>query len=493
VAPRAPKKSSKDGYDRLPPQDIDAERSVLGAMLLNPDAVGTGIEILHDNAGDVFYVEAHQHIYQAIVSLFQATTPVDEVTLVNQLMRAGALEAAGGVTYVSELVGAVPTSANIEHYARIVQEAAVLRRLISACTNLAGEAYGSPESVGKLLDRAEMEIFALAQTRQLHPVYRVSDLLEDGINRIEAVMKNKSGLTGLATGFIQLDALLSGLQPSDMLVLAARPSVGKTAFALNIASHAAIHEDKSVLLFSLEMSKEQLVQRLLCMEGQINSQKLRDGFLAKSEFPKLQRAADRLSRAKIFIDDSPGITVLDLKSKSRRHASQHGIDLLIVDYLQLMSSPGRSENRQTEIAEISRSIKAIARELRVPVLALSQLSREAERDDTGMPKLSHLRESGAIEQDADVVIMLSRPPVREGEEQDNMIFVNIAKQRNGPTGKVELLFDRSIQRFKNLAAPTPPGRAPEAASFTPKDSEVEYIEEEEGPPEPYDDEDETPF
>ena len=440
----------RPAFDRTPPQNIDAERAVLGAMLLNPDAVGTALEILHEDTTHLFYAEAHQHIYEAMVSLFRKSMAVDAVTLVEQLTRDGSLDGCGGVTYISDLAGAVPTSANIEYYARIVLDAAVLRRLITTCTRLAGEAYEMPSDVNTLLDRAEAGIFAIAETRQLSPILKVADLLEESISRIEEVIKSHSGITGLATGFQKLDEMLSGMQPSDMIVLAARPSVGKTAFALNVAAHATIQEAKSALLFSLEMSKEQLVQRLLCMEGQIDSSRLRTGFLASSEFHKLPVAADKLSRAELYIDDTPNISVLELRSKARRHASQHGLDLIVVDYLQLMSSPGRGENRQTEISEISRSIKGIARELRVPVVALSQLSREAEKDDTGIPKLSHLRESGAIEQDADVVLMLSRPPAHEAEGNENLIRLTVAKQRNGPTGKIDLLFDRPIQRFKSL-------------------------------------------
>ena len=447
----AMQRDSQPVYDRTPPQNIDAERSVLGAMLLNPEAVGTAIEVLHDQASDVFYSEAHRHIYDAAVELFRKNLPIDEVTLVEQLSRSDKLESSGGASYIADLTGAVPTSANVEYYAQIVLDAAVLRRIISTCTLLAGEAYSPQGEVNDLLDRAESEIFRIAQTRQTQPIHKISDLLEDGIRRIEEVMKSHSGVTGLATGYAKLDELLSGFQPSDMLVLAARPSVGKTALALNIAAHVAVHENKSALIFSLEMSKEQLTQRLLCMEGQINSRRLRTGFLSGKEFPKLTDAADRLSRAHLYIDDTPNITVLDLRSKARRHASQHPLDLLIIDYMQLMSGTRRAENRQVEISEISRSIKGLARELRIPVLALSQLSREAEKDDTGTPKLSHLRESGAIEQDADVVMMLSRPPAHEAEGADNLIRLDIAKQRNGPTGKIELLFDKDIQRFKNLA------------------------------------------
>lgn len=468
-------------FERVPPQDLDAERSVLGAMLLNADAVGAGLEILQDEASEIFYAEAHQHIYEAIVHLFRDSTPVDAVTIKDQLIRTGRLDDAGGLAYIAELSGAVPTSANIEHYARIVLDAAILRRLIGACTSVAGEAYGSPESVSMLLDKAEAEIFRIAEKRQLNPIYKVSDLLEDGINRIEKQIRAGTGVTGVASGFAKLDELTSGFQPSEMIVLAARPSVGKTALALNIAAHASIVQGKTVLLFSLEMAKEQLVQRLLCMQGKINSQRLRTGFLAKDEFPKLIPAADTLSRAPMYIDDTPNITVLELRSKARKHMANHGLDMVIIDYLQLMTSHGRSESRQVEMSEISRSIKGIGRELGVPVMALSQLNREADRDDAGSPKLSQLRESGAIEQDADVVMMLSRPPAHELEVNQNLITLTIAKQRNGPTGKLELIFDRNIQHFKSVAegghAPTPP---PEHAA--PDNIEEHYDEEDDEVP-----------
>ncbi len=442
-------RKAEPSFDRLPPQNLEAERSVLGAMLLSNEAVGAAVEVLQDDPSDVFYSEAHQYIFSAILSLYRENTPIDAVTLLEQLTRDGKSEASGGAAYLSGLTTAVPTAANAEYYAKIVLDSSVLRRIISSCTSIAGEAYSLPGDVNALLDRAESEIFSIAEKRQTNPIYRVSDLLVEGIKRIESQMKS-GGITGVPTGFTKLDELTSGFQPSDMIILAARPSVGKTAFALNLAAHAAVHEDKKVLVFSLEMAREQLVQRLLCMEGRVDSQRLRTGFLAQAEFPKLTKAADVLSRAPIFIDDTPNIGVLELRSKARRHAAQYGCDLLVVDYLQLMSGSKRAESRQVEISEISRSVKGLARELQVPVIALSQLSREADKDDTGAPKLSHLRESGAIEQDADVVLMISRPPAHELEENRNLINLSLAKQRNGPTGEIKLLFDRNIQRFKNL-------------------------------------------
>lgn len=470
------KREPKQMFDRVPPQNVEAERSVLGAMLLNPDAVGTAIEILHDRASETFYSEAHQLIYTAMLRMFSRNMPVDQVTLFTELKDAGELEAAGGPSYVAALADAVPTSANVEYYARIVLDAAILRRIITACTSLASEAYETQGEVIDLLDKAESEIFQIAEQRQLSPIERIGDLIPQAIEHIEQQIKQGSGISGIASGFHDLDNLLTGFKNSDMIVLAARPSVGKTALALNMAAQAAIHQNKSVLMFSLEMSKEQLTHRLLCMQGHINSRKLREGFLAKQEFPKLQRAADKLSRAPLYIDDTPNITALDLRSKARKHKAQHDVDFLIIDYLQLMSSGRRAENRQVEISEISRGIKGLGRELNVPVLALSQLSREAERDDTGAPKLSHLRESGAIEQDADVVMMLARPPDHEREGNENLISLNVAKHRNGPVGEVKLLFDKNTQHFGDLAKGFGGGAPPDTGPPVEEYGEESYEE-----------------
>jgi len=479
----APREKARPVFDRTPPQNIEAERSVLGAMLLNPDAVGTAAQILRENPAELFYVEAHQHVYAGILSLSKSDTPVDMVTLTQALGQSGTLEKAGGAAYIAELPDAVPTSANVEHYAKIVLEAALRRKLITICTNCAGEAYKGEGAVDDLLDTAESEIFNIAQQRQLNPIHKVSDLLEAGIKRIEQQMKSDGGVTGVPTGFHKLDEMLSGLQPSDMIILAARPSVGKTAFCLNVAANAANFHKKNVLLFSLEMAKEQLVQRLLCMVGQVDSARLRSGFLARAEFPKLQGAAQTLSTANIYIDDTPNITVLELRSKARKHAVKEPLDLLIIDYLQLMSGSARSENRQVEISEISRSIKGLARELSCPVIALSQLSREAEKDEGGTPKLSHLRESGAIEQDADVVMMLSRLSPAEREGREKVIRLTVAKQRNGPTGFVELLFEDNIQRFRNLDGAH---EGAEPAPYESFDGDYDAVEE-------YYEEDDTPF
>lgn len=465
MRPETPASPAAAHYDRMPPQDIDAERAVLGAILLRPQSVGSAIDVFHGNFNDIFFVPAHQVIFEGILNLFNASRGIDRVTLLNEIGQHKALEAVGGEAYLAELVGAVPTSTNIEWYAKIVLDKAMRRRLIDVCATVSAQSYKGNEKVSELLDCAEKEIFALNEQRQTNRIFGLSELVSDGVERIWKQIISGDHVTGLATGFTELDAKLSGLQPSDMIILAARPSVGKTAFALNIAANAAM-DGKAVLLFSLEMAKEQLVQRLLCMVGRVDSDRLRKGFLAKNEFPKVQQAAAKLVNAKIFIDESAGLTPLELRSKARRQSSQHKLDLIIIDYMQLMHVSSRTENRQNEISIISRSIKGLARELSIPIVTLSQLSREAEKDDRGIPKLAHLRESGAIEQDADVVMILARPPATEREERENIIIVNVAKQRNGPTGRFELLFKTNIQRFENLAPGRVDGQTPPGTAFS---------------------------
>ena len=448
-------------FDRVPPYSEDAERAVLGAMLLNPDTVGTAIEILHGDPSELFYFPPHQHIYDAILGLYKDGRPVDALVLKERLLASGRLDDVGGLPYIADLTGVVPTSANIEHYARIVMDRSLLRRLITSCTGIVAQAFDAPEDVTSLLDEAEGSLFRIAEQRQVNPVEAIDDLLKESVDRIETQIKSHSAITGMPTGFDKLDAMTAGFQPSDTVVHAARNSVGKTAFALNVARHLAVDNRKKVLIFSLEMSKSQLVQRLLCMQGRVNSMRLRTGFLAEEEFKKIQRSAGALHGAPIYIDDTPGISVMELRAKARRHAARNGCDMIIVDYLQLMSGRGRTESRQVEISEISRAIKGIARELKLPVLALSQLRREAEKDDAGRPKLSHLRESGAIEQDADVVMMLYRPKLELPPGSDALqVNLDLAKQRNGPTGEVNLLFQRNYQRFEQLAIGGPMSGGP---------------------------------
>ena len=459
-------------FDREPPHNVEAERSVLGAMLINPQAVGLAVEILGEGGTDTFYVPSHQHIYDAAVALYRRSTPADLVTVTEELSRRGLLEEAGGVTAVADLAGASPTSANIEHYAKIVLNAALTRRLIATCAVVTAQAYDSGMEIDELLEDAEKQVFQLNEFRHTNPIYSAAGLVNESMEQLERRIRNKDSITGLPTGFPALDKMLSGLQPSDMIVLAARPSVGKTAFSLNIAAHAAIEQKKGVLLFTLEMSKEQFMFRLLCLVGQVDMNRVRDGYLAEAEIPKAQRAAGLLMNAQIYMDESVGLTPLEMRARARRHAAQHpDLGLVIIDYMQLMHTSGRSENRQTEIAEISRAIKGLARELHVPVMALSQLSREAEKNDQGAPQLSHLRESGSIEQDADVVMMLSRPPAKDREEKKDVILVNIAKQRNGPTGHVELLFRKNMQRFLPLDDHGAPAGPPPGVDYGPTDLE----------------------
>lgn len=448
----ATQRNARAEFDRVPPYDEDAERAVLGSMLLNPDMVGTAIEILRGQPSEIFYFPAHQYIYEAVLSLYRKAKPIDAMLLKEQLLADGHLDDIGGIAYVADLSSVVPTSANMEHYAQIVSEKSILRRLITSCTHIVGEAYDSHDNVQGLLDRAEGDLFRIADQRQVNPIVPISEMLDESVARFEKEIFSGTPITGLATGFDDLDKMTHGFQPSDMIVLAARPSVGKTALALNISLNAAVDHGKKVVIFSLEMSKAQLMHRLICAQGKINLQRLQQGYLAKDEFPKVQKAADALLGMPIFIDDSPNISIIDLRAKARRQVTKHGCDLIVVDYLQLMSGGSRAESRQAEIAEISRSIKGLARELKVPVLALSQLNREAEKDESGRPKLSHLRESGAIEQDADVVLMLYRPPAHESENAPDQIFLDLSKQRNGPTGRIELLFEKNIQRFRNTAS-----------------------------------------
>ncbi len=457
--------TSSPGLYRMPPRDIDAERAVLGAIIMNPRSMTEAIEILNGEPRDLFFEPAHQVIYAAMIDLFNSKRAIDRITLMDAIGPSKEMDAVHNEAYFTELVGAVPTSANIEHYSRIVLEKSLRRKLIDVCAHLTQDSYDEDVNIVDLLDNAEKGVFALNEQQQTSRIYPLSEIVNDNVKRIWDQIISGGGITGIPTGFEQMDMKLSGLQRSDMIVIAARPSVGKTAFALNIAANAA-RKGQAVLIFSLEMAKEQLVQRLLCMVGRVDSDRLRKGYLAKEEFPKIQEAAAILTENKIFIDESAGLTPFELRSKARRHASQYPLDLIIIDYMQLMSITGRYENREKEMSKISREIKGLARELSIPIITLSQLSREAEKDDMGMPKLSHLRESGAIEQDADVVIILARPPKAEQEERKNVIIVNIAKQRNGPTGFFELLFLNNIQRFEAKDAGNRYEKLPPEATFS---------------------------
>jgi replicative DNA helicase len=441
---------SAPGFDRIPPQNLEAEVSVLGAVLQDQQALLKAMEILR--AAD-FYKEAHRKVFDACVSLFERSEAVDLVTVANELMRRKWLEEIGGAAGLAGLVDAVPTAANIAHHGRIVKDKALLRALIEKGTAVVSRAYGDAEDVDELLDWGEQQIFEISQDKTSRSFVPVRSLLKSTIEYIEGLYERKVHVTGVPTGYRKFDEMTAGLQPADLIVVAGRPSMGKTSFCLNIAEHAAIKERIPVGIFSLEMSKEQLVQRLLCSLAKVNSNRLRTGYLSDSDWPRLTTQAGILSECPIFIDDTPGISLLEMRAKARRLKSEAGLGLLIIDYLQLISGRGRVESRQQEISEISRSLKAMAKELHVPVIALSQLSRAVESRDDKRPQLSDLRESGAIEQDADVVAFLYRPSVyrkREDpdEPEDNTAEVIIGKQRNGPTGTVYLAFLREYTRFE---------------------------------------------
>jgi replicative DNA helicase len=431
--------------ERIPPHSDEAEKSVLGSIILDKEALYEVLEILRD---DDFYSEMHQEIYRVVRELFRKSEPVDILTVSEELKTRNTLEMVGGRAYVAQLSTLVPSTSNAAEYARIVAEKAVLRRLISASSEIMEQAYREKIEPETVLDHAEQAIFEIAQTRQKKDFEPLKEVLYSNLKKIDEVSKLDGGLTGVTTGFLDLDAKTSGLQKSDLIMLAARPSMGKTALALNIAQQAALKGKARVLIFSLEMPKEQLGQRLLSIESRVDMQKIKTGRLERSDWDQLYLAIDKLSKAEIYIDDTPGINVLEIKNKSRRLKAEKGLDLIIVDYLQLMSFEGRSESRQQEITSISRFLKHLAREMECPVLVLSQLSRAPEQRTDHRPILSDLRESGSIEQDADIVMFLYRDEYyNPNTEKPNICEVNIAKQRSGPTGTVELTWLGKYTRF----------------------------------------------
>ena len=437
--------------DRVPPQNIEAEQAVLGAMMIDKEAISKATEILREND---FYRQDHRAVYQVIVDLFSKNQAVDMVTVTEALKREGKLEDVGGIQFITYLANAVPTAANITYHAKIVEEKSLLRQLISVSTQIAGSGYEGTEDVNSLLDNAERMILGVSERKISRDFAPIKEVVMSAVDRIDELYNKKGGITGIATGFIDFDHLTSGLQPSDLILIAARPSMGKTALVLNMAQHVAIREKKAVAFFSLEMSKEQLVQRMLCSEASIDSSRLRIGELEDNDWEKLIWAADSLSRAEIFIDDTPGITVMEMRAKARRLKVEHNLQLIVIDYLQLMQGSGKKsgENRQQELSDISRSLKALARELNVPVIALSQLSRSVESRQVKRPMLSDLRESGALEQDADLVAFLYREDYYDKEtENKNITELIIAKHRNGPVDTVKLFFHKQYTRFANLA------------------------------------------
>lgn len=434
--------------EKVPPQNLDAEQSVLGAMLIDKDAVVKAIEVLKP---EDFYRDANGHIFKAVVNLFDRGEAVDLITLSEELRQIGLLDQVGGIAYVAGLANAVPTSANIEHYAKIVEEKSLLRNLIRVSTRIAQLGYEGEEDVESLLDKAEQMVFELSQRKTYAGMVPLKTVLMNTFERIEYLHQNKGGITGVPSGFGNLDKLTSGFQPSDLIILAARPSMGKTSLVLNIAQYASIRKKLPVAVFSLEMSREQLVTRMLCAEAMVDQQKVRTGQLSDDDWQKLTRAAGPLSQAPLYIDDSPGITVVEMRARCRRLKSERGLSMVVIDYLQLMQGGRKSENRQQEISEISRSMKSMARELQVPVIALSQLSRAVEQRTEKKPMMSDLRESGSLEQDADLVMFIYRDEYyKEDSDKRGIAEIIISKQRNGPVGSVELGFLKEFTKFVNL-------------------------------------------
>jgi replicative DNA helicase len=435
--------------DRLPPQSLEAEQSVLGSILIDRDAIVEVAEFLQP--GD-FYRDANGRIYGAMLELFERREPVDIVTVAETLERREELDAVGGRTYLSSLSNQTPTAVHAVQYARIVERKAVLRNLIAAAGKIAGIGYEDPAEIQEAIDRAEAELFSVSERRVHAGFSPLRSLLHEAFDRLDYLHSHRGEISGVRTGFTELDALTTGLQKSDLVILAARPSVGKTSLALNIAEHAAVRDGRSVGVFSLEMSKEQLVLRLLSSVGDIDSQRLRTGFLEDLDFNRVANAMTQLSEARIYIDDTPNISTMELRTKARRLQAEAGLDLVVVDYLQLMqaTTTSRDANRVQEVSEISRGLKALARELSVPVIALSQLSRQPEMRESREPRLSDLRESGAIEQDADLVMFLWREKERGQEDADadvEEVNLHLAKHRNGPTGRLKLMFRKRQTRF----------------------------------------------
>ncbi|MBI4552328.1 MAG: replicative DNA helicase [Candidatus Latescibacteria bacterium] len=447
--------SPQNNPERIPPQAVEVEAAVLGAMLLEPEAIAQAIEGLDETS---FYREAHRKIFQAIVALYERNEPTDLITLTNELSKRKQLADVGGAFYLAGLVDNVSTAANAEYHARIVQDKAISRKLINVATQIIARAYDSSENADDLLDESEQMIFALSERRLKRGFTNLNPILHDTFEQIERLHERSSGVTGIASGFPGLDELTAGFQPSDLIIVAGRPSMGKTALCLNIARHVAVVEKKGVGIFSLEMASPQLAQRMLCSEARVDSHLMRTGRLPGDAWSSLSYAVGTLAQAPIYIDDTPSLSVLEMRSKARRLVSEHEIGLMVIDYLQLMRGPKEAESRQQEISMISRSLKALAKELTIPVIALSQLSRAVEARSDGRPQLSDLRESGAIEQDADVVLFINRPfkygkapekSTEEDEENKRKAEVIIGKQRNGPVGIVDLVFIDQYATFES--------------------------------------------
>jgi replicative DNA helicase len=433
---------------RIPPQHNEAEQSVLGSMFLDKEVIPVITEVLK---GEDFYREDHREIFEAIMDLFDKGEPIDLITVSEQLKLRGTLEAIGGLEYLTNMASAVPTTANAKYYSKIVEEKSILRKLIKASSEIVNMGYEAADEASVVLDRAEKNIFDILQKRNMQDFSPIRDVLVDTFNKLEELYNNKGNITGIPTGFKDLDFKTAGLHNSDLILVAARPAMGKTAFALNIAQFAAVHSKVPVAIFSLEMSKDQLVNRVLCCEAMVDSQRMRTGKLEDEDWQKIARALGPLSEAPIYIDDTPGTSIMEIRAKCRRLKLEKNVGLVIIDYLQLMQGRGRTENRQQEISEISRSLKILAKEVNVPVICLSQLSRAPEARTDHRPILSDLRESGAIEQDADIVMFLYRDDYYNPEsEKKNIAEVIIAKQRAGATGAIDLAWLGQYTKFANL-------------------------------------------
>jgi replicative DNA helicase len=454
--------STGSTVDRLPPHSPEAEQGVLGCALLAPnECMGECIEKFK-NGGEVFYDLRHQTIFSALAEMYDARIAIDVITLQQRLKDKQLLEQVGGIAYLSSLPDVVPSAANLSYYLEIVKEKYLLRRMIHTCTEVVSKVYDFEGEVDALMDEVERDVLRISEARVQENSSNIKDLVKRAINQIEDFHQRQGMLTGVGTGFTDLDKMTSGFHPGEMIVIAARPSMGKTSLAMNIAEHVAVEQKLPVGVFSLEMTSESLVLRMLCSRSRVNLRNVRDGFLAERDFPKLTGAAGKLANAPLFIDDSSGLSILQLRAKARRMSQQYGIKLFVIDYLQLLHSTAkRAENRQQEIADISSGVKSLAKELGVPVIVLSQLNRELEKDKNRKPRMSDLRESGSIEQDADLVGLLYKPSGGDDEdsaggnaaEEQDAVPVNllIAKQRNGPTGDVHLTFLKSFTRFENAA------------------------------------------
>ena len=435
--------------ERIPPHNEEAERSVLGAVMLNKDILS---EVLEEVTADDFYNESHREIFRAIWELYKENTAVDMLTVCEELKKRKALDMAGGRAYIATLTAEVPSTVNAVEYAKIVAEKAILRQMIRTSEDITEKGYDAKMAAREILDYAESGIFKIAQKRQKNDYAKIQDVLLTNIKIIDDAAKNKNKIVGIPTGFKDIDEKTSGLQRSDLIIVAARPAMGKTAFALNIAQQTAVKAGSSVIIFSLEMSKEQLGQRLLAIQARVEMQKLKQGDLDRKDWDRITMALDELNNTKIVIDDTPGISLMEMRNKCRRLKAEQGLDLVVIDYLQLMSIQGKTDNRQQEISTISRNLKLLAREMDCPVIVLSQLSRAPEQRQDHRPILSDLRESGSIEQDADIVIFLYRDDYyNENTEKPGVCEVNIAKHRSGPTDKVELTWVSRYTKFSDKA------------------------------------------